>query len=77
MLIYFLGSSFPKFNSFLWLFKLEKKSQMQETKVLIIGAGAAGIAASCRLLENGFTDFLILEAEDRIGGRIWSTNFCE
>lgn len=37
---------------------------------MIIGAGASGIAAATRLIENGLTDVTILEAEDRIGGRI-------
>lgn len=48
---------------------------MQKAKVIIIGAGAAGIAAASRLAENGFKNFLILEAENRIGGRIYSTRF--
>lgn len=41
-------------------------------RIVIVGAGAAGIAAASRLIENGFTNIVILEAEDRIGGRIWS-----
>ncbi|XP_063220683.1 spermine oxidase-like [Bacillus rossius redtenbacheri] len=45
------------------------------TQVVIVGAGAAGMAAASRLAERGITDFLILEAEDRIGGRIHSTVF--
>ncbi|KAK9887449.1 hypothetical protein WA026_022595 [Henosepilachna vigintioctopunctata] len=39
-------------------------------KIIIVGAGAAGIAAASRLLDHNITDFRILEAEDRIGGRI-------
>ncbi|XP_055534171.1 spermine oxidase-like [Wyeomyia smithii] len=39
-------------------------------KILIIGAGAAGIAAATRLYESGFRNLTILEAENRIGGRI-------
>ena len=42
------------------------------TNVLIIGAGIAGIAAAEYLTRNGFTDFKILEATDRVGGRIWT-----
>lgn len=41
--------------------------------VLVIGAGAAGLACAQRLQEAG-VDFLVLEAADRIGGRI-QTNF--
>ncbi|KAJ8931980.1 hypothetical protein NQ314_015064 [Rhamnusium bicolor] len=43
--------------------------------VIVIGAGAAGIAAATKLLENGFINVTILEAENRIGGRIHSVDF--
>ena len=39
--------------------------------VLIIGAGAAGLAAAAELARAG-KSALVLEARDRIGGRIWS-----
>lgn len=40
--------------------------------VIIIGAGAAGLAAASRLVEKGLhpAQITILEAENRIGGRI-------
>lgn len=41
-------------------------------KVLIIGAGMAGLSAANHLVKNGQTDFKILEARSRIGGRIIS-----
>lgn len=41
-----------------------------DADVLILGAGIAGIAAGKRLNEAGITNVLILEAQDRIGGRI-------
>lgn len=41
-------------------------------KVLIIGAGMAGLSAANHLIKNGLTDFKILEARSRIGGRIIS-----
>ena len=41
-------------------------------KIVIIGAGIAGIAAGNLLCSTGFDDFTILEATDRIGGRILS-----
>jgi len=45
--------------------------------VVIIGAGAAGIAAASRLVANGFnvSQITILEAENRIGGRIYSMKY--
>ncbi|PRD26165.1 UNVERIFIED_CONTAM: Polyamine oxidase FMS1 [Trichonephila clavipes] len=41
-------------------------------KTIIIGAGIAGISAAHHLVKNGETDFKILEARNRIGGRIIS-----
>jgi len=42
-----------------------------EVDVLLVGAGAAGIAAGRRLKTAG-ADFLILEARSRVGGRAWT-----
>lgn len=41
------------------------------TDTIIIGAGYSGIGAATKLYENG-KDFLVVEARDRIGGRVWS-----
>ncbi|XP_046429966.1 spermine oxidase [Neodiprion virginianus] len=40
------------------------------SKIIIIGAGMAGLAAANHFLKNGETDFVLLEARGRIGGRI-------
>ncbi|KAB0795403.1 hypothetical protein PPYR_12242 [Photinus pyralis] len=48
-----------------------------DTRIVIIGAGAAGIAAASRLYKNGFTNIKILEASNRIGGRIHSVQLGE
>lgn len=45
--------------------------------VVIIGAGPSGIAAATKLLENNFTNLTILEAENRIGGRVNTVKFGE
>ncbi|XP_055705858.1 spermine oxidase isoform X2 [Phlebotomus papatasi] len=44
-------------------------------KIVVIGAGASGISAASRLLKNKFTNVVILEAEDRIGGRVFTEPF--
>ncbi|XP_034193646.2 uncharacterized protein LOC117610410 [Osmia lignaria lignaria] len=46
-------------------------------KIIIIGAGAAGTAAASRLIESGFENVTILEAESRIGGRIHTVEFSD
>ena len=43
-------------------------------KVVIIGAGMAGLAAAAHLEQNGLKDYLILEARDTIGGRFFIQN---
>ncbi|KAH8389521.1 hypothetical protein KR200_002843 [Drosophila serrata] len=49
----------------------------QNARIVIIGAGSAGIAAGTRLLEQGFKNVLLLEAENRIGGRIHTIPFAD
>ena len=39
--------------------------------VIVIGAGAAGLAAAAHLAQAG-REVLLLEARDRLGGRIWT-----
>ncbi|CAG5108328.1 Similar to SMOX: Spermine oxidase (Homo sapiens) [Cotesia congregata] len=41
-------------------------------RILIIGSGPSGIATASKLLQNGFRNLTILEAENRIGGRVYS-----
>lgn len=40
--------------------------------VIVIGAGVSGLAAAKLLTESGITDVLVLEAQDRVGGRTWT-----
>ncbi|XP_043266526.1 uncharacterized protein [Venturia canescens] len=54
---------------------LQLQADQASPRIIIIGSGASGIAAGTRLLENGFGNVTILEAEDRIGGRLYSTEF--
>lgn len=46
---------------------------MTDADVVVIGAGAAGVGATRRLIEAGRTP-LVLEASDRVGGRAWTLN---
>lgn len=41
------------------------------TRVAVVGAGYAGLAAAVDLLDAG-VDVVVLEARDRVGGRVWS-----
>ena len=50
-------------------------SKSSKSKVIIVGAGAAGIAAACRLIEDGLKNVTILEAKNRIGGRLHTVDF--
>ena len=44
---------------------------MRATDVIVVGAGAAGLEAAHALQSSGLS-VLVLEARDRIGGRIWT-----
>lgn len=43
-----------------------------ETDVVVVGAGVAGLAAASRLVAEG-RKVVVLEARDRVGGRLWNT----
>ncbi|CAB4880496.1 unannotated protein [freshwater metagenome] len=45
-----------------------------EVDVLVIGAGLAGLRAAVDLADAG-RDVLVVEARDRVGGRVWSHTF--
>ncbi|RWP02432.1 MAG: flavin monoamine oxidase family protein [Mesorhizobium sp.] len=48
------------------------KSGIERTDVVIVGAGFTGLSAALELKKAG-VDFLLLEARDRVGGRVEST----
>ena len=49
------------------------QSAGKRVEVLVIGAGFGGIGVGINLLKDGVTDFVIIEAEDDVGGT-WRTN---
>jgi monoamine oxidase len=50
---------------------------MQTAKVAIVGAGISGLYAAYRLKQIGINDFIVLEARDRTGGRMYSVSAIE
>ncbi|XP_061535381.1 spermine oxidase [Phycodurus eques] len=49
----------------------------RQPRIVVIGAGLAGLAAAKVLLKRGFTDVTVLEALDRVGGRVQSVKHGE
>ena len=45
---------------------------MQKTRIAIVGGGLSGLYAAWLLEQNGITDYVLLEARQRLGGRILS-----
>lgn len=49
--------------------------QVIHSKTVIIGSGVSGISTASSLLKNDYSDFLVFEAMDRIGGRCHTIDF--
>lgn len=45
-------------------------SPKDDLRIIVIGAGSSGIAAASKLVQNGFKNVTLLEAENRFGGRV-------
>lgn len=46
------------------------------SRIVVVGAGFAGLAAAVTLVDQGY-DVLVLEARDRVGGRVWSQRLAD
>ncbi|KAG6547291.1 hypothetical protein Mapa_011228 [Marchantia paleacea] len=57
------------------LMALQAAAEMMTTDVIVIGAGASGIMAAKTLADQGVTNSVILEATDRLGGRVRNADF--
>lgn len=57
--------------------RLLVNSKPQAGRVVIVGAGIAGLAAAAELQAAGWNDVVLLEARDRIGGRIWTSRIVD
>lgn len=47
------------------------QSDRRKADVIVVGAGMAGLAAAARLKEEG-AQVIVLEARERVGGRVWT-----
>ncbi|KAF4625278.1 hypothetical protein G7Y89_g12888 [Cudoniella acicularis] len=57
------------------LFPRGQNGTCTKTKVAVLGAGMTGIAAAQTLHNNSISDFIIVDVNDYIGGRVKHTNF--
>ncbi|KAF2894473.1 hypothetical protein ILUMI_11673 [Ignelater luminosus] len=52
------------------LINIYNNPEILRTKVLIVGAGLAGLGAADAFIDAGFSDFLMVESQEDAGGRI-------
>ena len=50
--------------------ELEKEELENYFQFVVLGGGISGLSAASHLAKNGFQDFRLLEARNRLGGRI-------
>ena len=56
---------------------MTETEKIKKYQVCIIGAGVSGLAAAHRLIERKVDNIIIIEAQNRIGGRIRTENHGE
>jgi monoamine oxidase len=64
-----------QFGTIVYSYQLFNTTNTDEPRIIIIGAGLAGVSALSKFLENGYENVLLLEAENRIGGRVETVPF--
>ncbi|XP_047474133.1 spermine oxidase-like [Penaeus chinensis] len=47
-------------------------AQAERVGVVIVGGGLAGLSAAKTLADNGFSDYVLLEAQEHLGGRVYT-----
>jgi len=52
----------------------EKKDPSQRENIVVVGAGFSGLSCAYELLASGQYNVVILEARDRVGGRVWTVH---
>lgn len=50
----------------------KKGPSRKSAKVVVVGAGFAGLSAARELMKKGVKDVIVLEARNRVGGRTWT-----
>ena len=49
-----------------------KRPVRRSTRVVVVGAGFAGLSAARELVRKGVRDVVVIEARNRVGGRTWT-----
>ncbi|KAL0095383.1 amine oxidase [Phycomyces blakesleeanus] len=57
------------------VFSVDARPKVHRTKVAILGAGGAGISAAKRFNSANMKDFIIVDAQSFVGGRVQHTGF--
>ena len=74
MYVYYLSRKHKRHSActLMYMYMLILDPDIQDVDVLVLGAGVAGLFAAAEL-ERQNVNFAVLEASDRIGGRVMST----
>lgn len=51
---------------------INAQTKVYNEKVIVIGAGVSGLAACSQLIKKGFKNVILIEANSRLGGRLYT-----